>query len=160
MPMTLRTVHPSALPALALLAACCWSAPAWSQTCADTSEKEIAGLFDRWNTALQTGDPHQLVALYAPHSILLPTVSNQPRIEEAAKLAYFEHFMALGPSGHVDTQWVDIVCNSAINAGTYTFRFADGTSARARFTFTYRHVDGRWLISSHHSSRMPEPSGP
>ena len=39
--------------------------------CQPVSEQDIAALFERWNAALQTGDPHQVVAHYAPGSILL-----------------------------------------------------------------------------------------
>ena len=40
---------------------------------------EITVLFDQWNSALQTGDPKQVAALYATDAILLPTVSNKVR---------------------------------------------------------------------------------
>ena len=37
----------------------------------------VAEMFDRWNTALQTGNPEIVADLYAPDGVLLPTVSNQ-----------------------------------------------------------------------------------
>ena len=46
--------------------------------------------------------------------------------------------------------------DTAVDAGLYTFRFADRTEVRARYTYTYRWSGRRWLISSHHSSVMPE----
>ena len=55
------------------------------ENCKSTSEAEISALFDRWNASLQTGDPHKVVANYAPRSILLPTVSNKPRLTPAEK---------------------------------------------------------------------------
>ena len=70
------------------------NAYARSEVCKRVSEKEIAGLFDRWNASLQTGDAHKVVANYAPKSVLLPTVSNQPRVSAADKEEYFEHFLA------------------------------------------------------------------
>ena len=51
-----------------------------TEVCVETSEQEIASLFDRWNKSLQTGDPHNVVANYAAKSVLLPTVSNKPRL--------------------------------------------------------------------------------
>ena len=48
------------------------------------------------------------------------------------------------------------MANSAVDSGLYTFRFTDGSSVRARYTFAYKRVGGDWLISSHHSSAMPE----
>src|SRR4051812_40782523 len=46
---------------------------------ADAREAEIAGLFDRWNAALASGDAEQVTSLYAPDGVLEPTVSNEVR---------------------------------------------------------------------------------
>jgi len=64
-----------------------------SEVCRPTSDKEIAALFDRWNASLQTGDPKKVVDNYATKSILLPTVSNKPRLTPGEKEDYFEHFL-------------------------------------------------------------------
>lgn len=40
---------------------------------------EIPALFEAWNSALQTGDPKQVVTLYESNAILLLTISNQVR---------------------------------------------------------------------------------
>jgi hypothetical protein len=48
-------------------------------------------------------------------------------------------------------------CNSAVDAGLYTFRFGKtGQSVNARYTYTYAWDGKQWLITSHHSSAMPE----
>jgi hypothetical protein len=60
-----------------------------TEACVATSEQEIASLFDRWNNSLQTGDPHKVVANYAPQSVLLATVSSRPRITPEDKEDYF-----------------------------------------------------------------------
>ena len=128
-----------------------------TEICKATSEAEIASLFDRWNRSLQTGDPHQVVANYAERSILLPTVSNKPRLTPAEKEDYFHHFLENRPFGKIDFRFVEIGCNTAFDAGLYTFTFATtGQSVRARYTFTYRWNGSEWLITSHHSSAMPE----
>mgnify|MGYP003379534964 FL=1 len=72
------------------------------ESCKAISEAEIASLFDRWNASLQTGDPHKVVANYAERSILLPTVSNKPRLTSAEKEDYFHHFLENQPSGKID----------------------------------------------------------
>ncbi|SCU98241.1 conserved exported hypothetical protein [Cupriavidus necator] len=128
-----------------------------AESCKMTSEQEIAALFDRWNRSLQTGDPHKVVANYAERSILLPTVSNKPRLSVAEKEDYFHHFLQNGPSGKIDFRSIELGCNSAVDSGLYTFTFArTGAVVKARFTYTY-HWDGKqWLITSHHSSAMPE----
>jgi len=126
------------------------------ETCTPVSEAEVAALFDRWNRSLQTGDARQVVANYAERSILLPTVSDKPRLTAAEKEDYFEHFLEDGPSGKIDLRTVEIGCNSAVDAGLYTFTFAKtGSRVSGRYTFTYRWNGTDWLITSHHSSAMP-----
>lgn len=128
-----------------------------TEVCKTTSEQEIAALFDRWNQSLQTGDPHQVVANYAERSILLPTVSNKPRLTPAEKEDYFQHFLADRPSGKIDLRSIELGCNSAVDAGLYTFTFAKtGAVVSGRYSYTYRWDGKQWLITSHHSSAMPE----
>ena len=129
-----------------------------TESCKATSSEEIASLFDRWNQSLLTGDPHKVVANYAEHSILLPTVSNKPRLTPAEKEDYFVHFLENQPSGKIDFRSIELGCNSAVDAGLYTFTFAKtGNVVHARYTYTYHWDGSRWLITSHHSSAMPEP---
>ena len=128
-----------------------------TETCKAASEKEIASLFDRWNESLKTGDPHKVVANYAERSILLPTVSNKPRLTPAEKEDYFKSFLEDRPSGKIDQRFVEIGCNSAIDAGLYTFTFAKtGAVVSGRYSYTYHWDGSKWLITSHHSSAMPE----
>jgi uncharacterized protein (TIGR02246 family) len=128
-----------------------------TETCKATSEQEIAALFDRWNESLQTGDPHKVAANYAERSILLPTVSNKPRLTQEEKEDYFHHFLENRPSGKIDMRSIELGCNSAVDAGLYTFTFAKtGAMVKARYSYTYRWNGTQWLITSHHSSAMPE----
>ena len=48
--------------------------------------KVLASQFERWNQALQTGDPEIVASMYAPDGVLLPTVSNQVRTDHAGKV--------------------------------------------------------------------------
>lgn len=125
--------------------------------CRPTSEAEIAALFERWNRSLQTGDPHQVVANYAVDSVLLPTVSNIPRMTPEQKEDYFAHFLENRPSGVIDSRTIQLYCNTAVDVGLYTFTFAKtGSQVHARYTYTYKWDGQQWLITSHHSSAMPE----
>jgi uncharacterized protein (TIGR02246 family) len=131
--------------------------PSYVENCKQTSEDEIAGLFDRWNASLQTGDPAKVAANYAEDAILLPTVSNQPRLTTAEREDYFQHFLVDQPSGKIDMRRIYVGCNTAVDAGLYTFTFArTGAVVPARFTYTYRWNGSEWLITSHHSSEQPE----
>lgn len=151
------------------LAGCAGYGPSWSTagtssaqsstagTCKPTSQAEIANLFEDWNRALQTGDPHKVAMRYAEKSILLPTVSNKPRLTMAEKEDYFHHFLENAPSGKIDQRVIDIDCNTASDAGLYTFTFGKtGAVVKARYSYTYRWDGKSWLITSHHSSAMPE----
>lgn len=122
-----------------------------------TSEAEIAALFDRWNQSLQTGDPRKVVANYAERSILLPTVSNKPRLTQMEREDYFQHFLTKRPSGKIDLRQIDISGDMAVDSGLYTFTFAKtGEVVSGRYTFVYKWDGAQWLIISHHSSVMPE----
>ena len=138
-----------------LLTAACPSL-ARSEDCRATTDSEIAALFDRWNQSLASRDPAKVVANYAVESILLPTVSNKPRLSPADKLDYFESFLKLLPKGAIDMRTIQVGCNTALDAGIYTFTMGDGRQVQARYTFTYKWDGAQWLITSHHSSAMPE----
>ncbi|MCQ4295751.1 protein kinase [Pseudomonas stutzeri] len=145
-----------ALPLLLSLAP--FAAFAQNQACQAIDDGQVAALFDRWNADVQSGEPQRVVENYAPVSILLPTVSNTPRQTPEAKLDYFEHFLALKPKGEIVSRMIMIDCNSALDTGLYSFHFADGATVPARYTFTYKWIDEakQWLITSHHSSAMPQ----
>ena len=120
------------------------------------SDSHIVALFEEWNTALQTGEPRNVTALYESNAILLPTISNQVRHNHEEIEDYFIHFLAKGPKGVINESNIRTFGNVAINSGIYTFTFSDGDSVQARFTYVYRWNGQRWLIVEHHSSALPE----
>ncbi|WP_095112996.1 SgcJ/EcaC family oxidoreductase [Pseudomonas sp. Irchel 3H7] len=124
-------------------------------------DREIAGLFDRWNGALQTGKAQSVVDLYAPNAVLQPTVSNQVRTTPAEIKDYFDHFLAMNPVGQINYREIrQLGDNVAMDSGVYTFTLkpANGKAqqVQARYTFVYERLDGQWKILNHHSSAMPE----
>ncbi len=131
-----------------------------SVSCVGADRAQIAALFDRWNASLATGNPDRVAANYAPDAVLLPTVTNEPRTTPADIRDYFVKFLKNKPQGTIDKRVIKIDCNVAQDVGTYTFRFADGTTVKARYTYVYQWRDGQWLIAHHHSSAMPEPTRP
>ena len=116
------------------------------------SEKNIAQLFDRWNKALGTKNPQEVLKCYHDQSVLLPTLSNEVCDNAEKKCAYFEKFCAKGPVGTIDISHIRLYGEVAIHSGIYTFTFEDGSAATARFTFVYQND----LIVEHHSSLLPE----
>ncbi len=127
------------------------------QVCHAATDDEIAGLFDRWNNSLKTGKPENVVANYAQDSILLPTVSDKVRYSPADKLDYFVHFLEKSPVGQINERYIQIGCNTALDAGVYTFTYLKtGETVTGRYSYTYKWDGKQWLITSHHSSLMPE----
>jgi len=127
--------------------------------CAPISRPEVEALFEQWNGALQSGDPDQVSALYDPKALLLPTLSPIPRRDPAAIRDYFLGFLQRGPVGQIESRTLQLGCNEAVDAGTYSFRFREGEPVQARYTFVYGYseADGRWLIQHHHSSCSRRP---
>ncbi|MCB2255073.1 SgcJ/EcaC family oxidoreductase [Pseudomonas chlororaphis] len=124
-------------------------------------DREIAGLFDRWNAALQSGSAKNVTSLYAADAILQPTVSNQVRTTPAQIQDYFEHFLAGKPVGQINYREIrHLGADAAMDSGVYTFTLHDAGGAtrqvQARYTFLYERVDGQWKILNHHSSAMPQ----
>jgi hypothetical protein len=157
----MKILLPSVLFVTTALVGCSSDQPSppkmYTESCKVVSEAEIESLFDRWNNALLTGNPKNVVANYAVRSVLLPTVSNRARYTANEKEDYFVHFLEDRPSGSIDLRTIELGCNTAVDAGLYTFTFAKtGVTVSGRYTYTYRWDGTEWLITSHHSSAMPE----
>lgn len=125
------------------------------QRCVKVDDKTIERLFDRWNNSLKTNDANKVDANYTDNAVLLPTVSDIPRLTRSQRIDYFKKFLRKHPIGKIDLRTIKIGCNEAIDTGLYTFTMGDGEKIHARYTFTYRWDGRQWLISSHHSSAMP-----
>jgi len=156
----------AALP-VAALAEALVEAPA-ATACAPISERQVAALFERWNQALASGDPDQVASLYSDDALLLPTLSAEPRRTHAAIRDYFSDFLARAPRGRIDSRMIQLGCNSALDAGTYSFRLRDPADSdgagreqwvKARYSFVYTFSPGAgpggWRIQHHHSSLQP-----
>ena len=135
-------------------------AHAAAASCAPINRGDVEGLFERWNAALTSGDAATVAALYSADALLLPTLSNQPRDTPAAIRDYFEGFLARDPLGRIDSRQISLGCNTALDAGTYSFRLTgpNGSATewvQARFTFVYVNGPEGWRIQHHHSSLQP-----
>lgn len=138
------------------LLACALQAQAAPVGCHALDHAQALGLFKQWNDSLRSREAANVAALYSDDAVLLPTGSKTPRLSPEARADYFRHFLRDGPSGSLDSYYLQPGCNVATLVGLYTFLFADtGKSVAARYTFTYRFDGQRWLISHHHSSLLP-----
>ena len=127
-------------------------------------EDEVLRQFELWNAALQTGNPDEVTALYAPNAVLIPTRSDEVRSDHAQIRAYFVDFLKYKPSGKLDEPYLRRYGTAiTANSGLYIFEFAEGPNGpetvKARYTFVYERSGERWLIAQHHSSVLfkPEP---
>ena len=133
--------------------------PAQKISCIATTKTQIAELFERWDKSLSTKDPDIVASNYDRDAVLLPTLSNFPRTSREEIREYFEEFLEKSPLAVINTRKIKLLCNEAYDVGTYTFYLNDhGTpkTVHARYSFIYHYRDGKWLISHHHSSLMPE----
>lgn len=133
--------------------------------CEPITREQVAALFDRWNASLQTGDPDDVARNYASDAMLLPTMSNKTRTSIPEIREYFLHFLTRQPKGEINQRRIELGCNMAYDVGTYTFTLTgvdgelDRVAARYSFIYKFDSRKGKWLISHHHSSAMPEKEG-
>jgi uncharacterized protein (TIGR02246 family) len=124
------------------------------------NQNEILVLFDAWNNALLSGDASKVAGLYAENAILLPTVLNKVRHNYGEIRDYFEHFLQKKPSGNIVEHNIRLFDDLAINSRVYHFSLhpKDGERSfvKARYTFVYQAIEGKWLIIEHHSLAFPE----
>uniref|UniRef100_A0A7S4J4T4 Calcium/calmodulin-dependent protein kinase II association-domain domain-containing protein n=1 Tax=Odontella aurita TaxID=265563 RepID=A0A7S4J4T4_9STRA len=121
------------------------------------TEDEVRGLFQLWNSALDTLDSDAVAKRYAKTGVLLPTVSDVPRTDYDSIKDYFNAFLLKKPQGTILESNVMIGTNWCQDAGIYEFTMgATGDKVKARYSFIYTFEDGQWKIAHHHSSMMPE----
>lgn len=127
------------------------------------TDEEVDALFDTWNEALATGDAAAVTALYADDAVLLSTLSGDVKETPEEIEGYFaDTFLPNQPQGVITESYIAVERPGiATHTGLYDFSVTDPatgeqSSVPARFTFVYTQgEDGQWLISSHHSSRVP-----
>lgn len=128
------------------------------QTCLAAAREALF----RWAEVIASGCVEDVLALYAPDAILVPTLSDEIGEREEERRRYFEAFLSN------DVQSCDILIQkkrvsqklgTVVIGGLYTFRLLRKGLEElvpARFLFTFEEIDGRWLITGHHSSRLSE----
>lgn len=112
-----------------------------------------------WAATVATRDVEAILALYAPDAILVPTLSNEVRDCQDSRREYFRNFLAnegLVCDVQIFKKRVSSKLSTVVVGGLYVFHYREGdavVSVPARFLFTFEQIDGRWLITGHHSSR-------
>jgi hypothetical protein len=106
------------------------------------------------------GNAAEMAKYYAPHAILLPTLS--PKILFNDSREFTDYFVKL--TSHKDIKCTtnklltEVSGEMVMNIGLYTFSYMDDSgkmkSVPARFTFVYKNYNRHWLIIHHHSSAL------
>jgi uncharacterized protein (TIGR02246 family) len=147
------------------------NAPASSAPAAAALSSEAATVdatTRNWISTVTSGKPtvvEDTLALYAEDAILLATVSEQIRDTKTELRDYFKFFTALPKLSAKDyIPTIRVYDDIAINTGYYTFTYEPEpgkvVEVPARYSFTYRKIDGKWMIEEHHSSVIPTaPAG-
>jgi uncharacterized protein (TIGR02246 family) len=120
----------------------------------------IAAGIQAWAAAYNSHDPDQVLSRYHPDAVFWGTSSATLRDTPAAIREYFTS-LTRRPDAHVEIGEYRIqeFGDVALAAGFYTFTdVADGVAVTrpSRFSFALRSTDGEWLLTQHHSSRMPQ----
>jgi len=116
-----------------------------------------------WMGAVGSHDPDKVLSLYSRDAVLVPTYGTSVLVGHAQLRSYFDKFLALpGLRGKIDCFVVQEAQGKLVVSGIYTFSTQDHAAAdpaftRARFTYVFAKVGGRWKIMTHHSSEMPDP---
>lgn len=114
-----------------------------------------------WADVVSSGHLEGLLTLYASDAILVPTMADEVGGHADERRAYFESFLA-NPNlrCRIDSlrKRISHKLGTVVVGGHYTFTFGYGDATQtlpARYLFTFEEIDGAWLITGHHSSRMP-----
>lgn len=118
----------------------------------------------RWAEVVSSGHLEYLLALYASDAILVPTMVDDVGGHADERRAYFKSFLT-NPNlrCRIDTlrKRISHKLGTVVVGGHYTFTFGPDNARQvlpARYLFTFEEIDGAWLITGHHSSRMPSSS--
>ena len=131
-----------------------------SMSPSDSRNTEAASAIQDWASAFNSCDAEKASTEYASDAVLWGTVAPTVISTPAGIRQYFERVCSSNPKPKVvlGEQLLRVYGETAVNSGSYTFTvFPAGQPLQfpARYSFTYRKKDGRWLIIDHHSSALP-----
>ena len=129
--------------------------------CTAPEEGEIAGLFDHWNTALQTLHPDKVTRVYAADATLLDGLSSTPYMGHPEIRGHYLYFLQREPQLRVVSRAIRIACNTATDVGTAALtmrskRAAGLETVIIRYSIVHEFREGAWLIAHQHLSIAPD----
>jgi uncharacterized protein (TIGR02246 family) len=120
--------------------------------------EDVAAATKAWTDQFSSHNLEGLLALYDRDAVFWGTSSQVIRDTPELIRDYFKGVPTSSMTVAVTDSRVRVLGTVAINSGSYTFtamRNGQPDPRPARFTFTYRLRDGKWLIVDHHSSSVP-----
>ena len=131
--------------------------------CAAGPAEDVAAATKAWTERFSTHDLEGLLALYDRDAVFWGTSSQTLRDTPDSIRDYFKGVPTSSMTVAVTDSRVRVLGDVAVNTGYYTFtamRNGQPDPRPARFSFTYRRRDGKWLIVDHHSSSVPAAPAP
>lgn len=136
------------------------STTAWA---ANNPAADARAAYSAWCSSIgkAKGNAAEMVQYYAPHAILLPTLSPKILFNDSKKFS--DYFAKLTSNKDIKCKTnkllTEVQGDTVMNIGLYTFSYTDTSgktvSLPSRFTFVYKNQDNHWLIIHHHSSLLP-----
>jgi hypothetical protein len=125
---------------------------------AKTFEQISKEFMDEWYLVLKEGNPEKMAELYTEPCTFFPTLSDKVITDRVGVRDYFEHFMAMNPSGvSVSKDTGGELAEGVYAIGVkYDFNLPDGSVVHARNTMDLVTRGGKLMIRTHHSSKDPE----
>jgi uncharacterized protein (TIGR02246 family) len=121
-------------------------------------KEDVAAATAAWADAFSRHDLEGLLRLYDTDAVFWGTSSPTLRDTPETIRDYFKGVPSSRMVVKVGDARVRVYGDVAVATGHYTFvdqRDGKEVARAARFSFTYRLRDGRWLIVDHHSSAVP-----
>ena len=131
------------------------------QESTETMQEIASRNFNLWNSALKTGNPKEVAALYITYATFLPTTSGEFKKGQYAAEEYFEYFLIKNPRCKIIQEEVQTLgLDGYLHSGMYNFEVGpvdDRQVVEARFSFIWKkNNQGEWKIIHHHSSARPK----
>jgi len=131
------------------------------QESTETMQEIASRNFNLWNSALKTGNPKEVAALYITYATFLPTTSGEFKKGQYGAEEYFEDFLIKNPRGKIIQEEVQTLgLDGYLHSGMYNFEVGpvdDRQVVEARFSFIWKkNNQGEWKIIHHHSSARPK----
>jgi len=103
-----------------------------------------------WIDAFNSRDPARMAALYDADAVLSDSGEAQERVGAAAIADYYKSAMKRSTQRvTVGERHVRLLGDAAIDRGTLTY---SDSNSPGRYSLTYQHRGGKWLIVDHHTS--------